>query len=134
MDGLSLQVTSVTIMAPDPRALAEFYARLLGREVTSTEGPRPGHPPEDGWAQLRATEDGVGPTLNFEYEERWKQPVWPADEGTQNATQHLDIWVNDLEAATKHALAGGATLAEFQPQETVRVLLDPAGHPFCLFL
>jgi hypothetical protein len=44
MDGLSLQVTSVTIAAPDPRALAEFYSRLLGRPVTTSEGPRPGHP------------------------------------------------------------------------------------------
>jgi hypothetical protein len=23
-------------------------------------------------------------------------------------------------------------LAEYQPQEHVRVLFDPAGHPFCL--
>ena len=26
----------------------------------------------------------------------------------------------------------GATLATEQPQENVRVLLDPVGHPFCL--
>jgi hypothetical protein len=25
-------------------------------------------------------------------------------------------------------------LADFQPQEDVRVLFDPVGHPFCLFL
>ena len=29
-------------------------------------------------------------------------------------------------------VALGATLAEHQPQEHVRVLLDPVGHPFCL--
>ena len=28
----------------------------------------------------------------------------------------------------------GATLAEFQPQDEVRVLFDPAGHPFCLYV
>jgi hypothetical protein len=33
-----------------------------------------------------------------------------------------------------HAVAQGATLAGFQPQEDVRVFLDPAGHPFCLYL
>ncbi|CAN5836641.1 hypothetical protein BH24ACT6_BH24ACT6_16980 [soil metagenome] len=32
------------------------------------------------------------------------------------------------------AMALGATLAEHQPQANVRVLLDPAGHPFCLCL
>ncbi|WP_337466335.1 VOC family protein [Kribbella flavida] len=126
-------MTSVTIMAPDPRALAEFYARLLGRPVTTSEGPREGHPPEDGWAQLRAAEGTGEVTLNFEYEEQWAKPVWPAEKGAQNATQHLDIAVDDLEAATAHAIAQGAVLADFQPQDSVRVLLDPAGHPFCLF-
>jgi catechol 2,3-dioxygenase-like lactoylglutathione lyase family enzyme len=133
MDGLNLQVTSVTIMAPDPRALAEFYSRLLGRPVTTADGPRPGHPPEDGWAQLRSADGTEGPTLNFEYEEQWKRPAWPATAQDQTATQHLDIRVNDLEAATTHAVYAGATLAAFQPQESVRVLFDPAGHPFCLF-
>ena len=47
---------------------------------------------------------------------------------------HLDIKVDDLEAAVAHALASGARLADHQPRERVRVLLDPAGHPFCLFL
>ena len=27
-----------------------------------------------------------------------------------------------------------ATVADFQPQDDVRVMLDPAGHPFCLYL
>jgi hypothetical protein len=30
------------------------------------------------------------------------------------------------------ALALGATVARYQPQGNVRVLFDPAGHPFCL--
>ncbi|GAA1518012.1 VOC family protein [Kribbella lupini] len=134
MDGLTLQVTSVTIMAPDPRALAEFYARLLGRPVTTSEGPREGHPAADGWAQIRAAEGTGEVTLNFEYEEQWKRPRWPAEPGAQNASQHLDIAVDDLDVATQHAVAQGAVLAQYQPQDSVRVLLDPAGHPFCLFV
>ena len=46
----------------------------------------------------------------------------------------VEIQVDDLEAGVAHAVAQGATLAGFQPQEDVRVCLDPAGHPFCLFL
>jgi hypothetical protein len=46
---------------------------------------------------------------------------------------HLEIRVYDLETAVTQALAFGATVAEFQPQEGVRVCLDPAGHPFCLY-
>jgi predicted enzyme related to lactoylglutathione lyase len=46
---------------------------------------------------------------------------------------HLDIEVDDLAAAVELAVAAGATVAEFQPQDDVRVCLDPAGHPFCLW-
>ena len=47
---------------------------------------------------------------------------------------HLDFQVDDLDEAVAHAVECGAELADFQPQERVRVLLDPAGHPFCLYL
>jgi hypothetical protein len=47
---------------------------------------------------------------------------------------HLDIRVEDLEEACAHAEKAGATMAEFQPQDHVRVFLDPVGHPFCLYL
>jgi hypothetical protein len=45
---------------------------------------------------------------------------------------HFDFQVGDLDSAVEDAVALGATLADAQPQENVRVLLDPAGHPFCL--
>jgi len=48
--------------------------------------------------------------------------------------QHLDIEVDDLDEAGAHAVAEGATLADFQPQDDVHVYIDPAGHPFCLFI
>ncbi len=47
---------------------------------------------------------------------------------------HLDLEVPDLESAVKAATEAGATEAEHQPQETVRVMLDPDGHPFCLYV
>jgi hypothetical protein len=46
---------------------------------------------------------------------------------------HLDFEVTDLERETERAVALGATLPGHQPQDNVRVLLDPAGHPFCLY-
>lgn len=128
-----LRLTSVTIGAPDPRALAAFYARLLGTMVHDEDPARPGEPPKAGWAQLRATHEGGSITVNVEYEACWRSPVWPAEPATQVATQHLDIHVDDLEEATAWALECGARLAAYQPQDRVRVLLDPAGHPFCLF-
>ena len=47
---------------------------------------------------------------------------------------HLDIQAEDLEADSVYARACGATLADDQPQDDVRVHLDPDGHPFCLYL
>jgi catechol 2,3-dioxygenase-like lactoylglutathione lyase family enzyme len=130
----SLRVTSVTIAAPDPRLLAAFYSALLGWPVTSTDPPRPGFPSQDGWAQMRPPDGDVGPTLNFEYEAGHVAPVWPSAEGQQQLQTHLDIAVTDLAASVAWAQQTGATLAAFQPQHDVRVMIDPAGHPFCLFL
>lgn len=128
-----IRVTSVTIGTSRPRALARFYSDLLGLPVTASEGPRPGEPEQAGWAQVRPPEGVPGPTLNFEYERCFRRPVWPAVQGEQTASQHLDIRVDDLPAAVAWAEACGAGLAEFQPQDRVRVMLDPDGHPFCLF-
>jgi hypothetical protein len=112
---------SITIMAPDPPVLARFYATLLDAELT-TDDP--------DWAQMRT--DGL--TLNVEKERYWQTPVWPATPGSHTSTQHLDLRVDDLAAAQAWALECGAVASDFQPQDGVRVMLDPAGHPFCLFL
>ena len=58
----------------------------------------------------------------------------PSTTGNQQMMMHLDIEVDDLDAAGAEAIEAGATLAEFQPQQHVRVYLDPAGHPFCLWV
>lgn len=47
---------------------------------------------------------------------------------------HLDVRVDDLAAAVEFAVSLGATVTGFQPQDGVRVLLDPAGHPFCRYV
>jgi len=39
-----------------------------------------------------------------------------------------------LLVAVHDAVALGAELHEHQPQDDVRVMLDPAGHPFCLYV
>jgi len=118
-----LTVTGTNIDAPDANALADFYRRLLGW-TTRTEEP--------GWVVIQP-EDGSG-KLSFQTESRYARPVWPAGPGDQQMMMHLEIKVDDLEAGVAHAVAQGATLAGFQPQEDVRVCLDPAGHPFCLYL
>jgi catechol 2,3-dioxygenase-like lactoylglutathione lyase family enzyme len=116
-------LTAVVLGAPDPRDLAEFYGRLLG-------WPKGADEPD--WVSLRPP--GGGPGLSFQLEDLHVPPVWPAGPGDQQMQSHLDIEVDDLETAGAYAISCGATLAKFQPQEDVRVYLDPAGHPFCLWV
>jgi catechol 2,3-dioxygenase-like lactoylglutathione lyase family enzyme len=118
-----MTVTSIVLDAPDANELGAFYRRLLGWPVRSQE---------PGWMTLRAPGGGAG--LAFQEESRYVRPTWPAGPGDQQMMTHLDIEVDDLDAAGAHAVAAGATLAEYQPQENVRVYLDPDGHPFCLWI
>jgi hypothetical protein len=109
--------------APDGPALAQFYARLLGWQV---------FPGDDGGAVAPAEDAGY--YLGFQTEEHYVRPVWPAGPGDPQMSMHLDIAVDDLEQAVAHAVECGAVQADHQPQDDVRVMLDPAGHPFCLYL
>ena len=128
-----IQATSITIGTSRPHDLAHFYSRLLDLPVTADDPPVPGDPIQGGWAQVRPP-DGSGLTLNFEYERYFTPPTWPSTADGQNPTQHLDLLVDDLEESVRWAIELGATLAEFQPQDDVRVLFDVDGHPFCLFV
>jgi|SRR5665647_31177 catechol 2,3-dioxygenase-like lactoylglutathione lyase family enzyme len=109
--------------APDARALARFYADLLGWEIAKNEPEYAAIGPSDGVAYLA-----------FQTAPDYVRPVWPFREGSQQIMMHLDFQVSDLEVAVAHALELGAQDAEHQPQTSLRVLLDPAGHPFCLYL
>ncbi|WP_433284098.1 VOC family protein [Micromonospora sp. CA-244673] len=118
-----LTMTTTVLDAPDARELAAFYERLLGwaREED-----------EPDWVVLAASGGGAG--LAFQTEPAYVRPVWPAGPGEPQMMAHLDIKVDDLDAASAYAVSLGATVADFQPQDDVRVHLDPAGHPFCLYL
>jgi catechol 2,3-dioxygenase-like lactoylglutathione lyase family enzyme len=110
-----------TIEAPDPAALASFYSDLLGWPI--------GHQ-EPGTAILAVP--GGSTYLVFQEALDYERPVWPPVDQGQRPMMHLDFQVGDLESAVTEAVTFGATVAEYQPRENVRVLFDPAGHPFCL--
>lgn len=114
----------VVLDAPDARELAHFYESLLGWQLFD-DSP--------GWATLAPSKD-AGYSLAFATEEKYVRPVWPTADGQPQMSMHLDIQVDDLGDSVAHAVELGAEVASYQPQETVRVLLDPAGHPFCLYV
>lgn len=120
-----MRLTAAVLDAPHARELAHFYLRLLpGWGVRRDEdGP--------DWVHIRPPGGGTG--LSFQAEPGYRPPVWPGEPDRPRMMVHLDIEVDDLERETARAVAAGARLADHQPQEHVRVLLDPAGHPFCLY-
>lgn len=117
-----LALTGIVLDSPDAQELAGFYRRLLGWAVRSDE---------PGWVTLAAP---AGAGLSFQTESAYVRPTWPVGPDDQQMMLHLDIAVSDLQSASSFAAEAGAVLADFQPQDDVRVFLDPAGHPFCLFL
>jgi catechol 2,3-dioxygenase-like lactoylglutathione lyase family enzyme len=130
-----MKVTGPVLNAPDVTALTRFYANLLGWEVEELAGPRPGKPPGDGWSRLRPTDKST--KIEIQWDEHYIRPVWPGAPDTQGMQLHLDIWVEDVAAGVAWAIECGATEAEHQPPTRdparLRVMLDPAGHPFCLW-
>ncbi len=112
----------VVLDAPDVGVLARFYSQLRGWPIWR----------EDAGGAALDLGEGVA-YLSIQHNPDYVRPVWPAAGGRQQMMLHLDFEVTDLHAAVARAVELGAELPDHQPQEDVRVLLDPAGHPFCLY-
>lgn len=116
----SITLADVGIDVPDGKAIAPFYAELLGLEVTYSG---------DEGAMVSA--EGKLPVCFqnvAEYQAaRWPDPAFPQQ-------FHLDVEVEEIEAGERAVLAlgaaklpgGGGTVSGY------RVYADPVGHPFCL--
>lgn len=109
----------VAIDTADTEGLARFYSAITGWAIEPHDDP--------GWIQLAS---GTGTTIAFQEVPDHRPPVWPGNEHPQQL--HLDFEVSDLDEGERAVLSLGARKADFQPGQTFRVFLDPAGHPFCL--
>jgi len=104
---------------PDPRALAEFYAAVLGMQVNEDR---------DDWVVIGR---GAGDRdLAFQRSPDWSPPDWPDPHGAQQL--HLDVRVDDVDAAEDEVVKLGARRLPNDHESGFRVFADPAGHPFCL--
>jgi predicted enzyme related to lactoylglutathione lyase len=125
MDRPEIRMRGPVLDAPpgdEALTLAAFYERLLGWPITQRA---PG-----GWALLQSPE---GLKIEIQGLADYQPPTWPNASGDQQMMLHLDFATDDVDAAVAWAIEAGATVAEHQPQPNVKVMLDPAGHPFCLF-
>ena len=114
----SASVGMISIDAPDAAVLAHFYADLLELDVLH-EG--------DGYAMIGA--EGTTP-IGFGTDPHYAAPSWP-DSGHKQF--HLDLAATDPAATEARAIELGASRPDHQPGEgRWTVLLDPAGHPFCV--
>ncbi|PSM45034.1 glyoxalase [Streptomyces dioscori] len=117
----AVRYLAVTFDCADPAELARFYSEALGLPVAlSTDG------------FVLVGREG-SPGLGFYRVDDYRRPTWPDSSVPKQA--HLDLGVDDLDAAEARLVALGAVTADVQPlPDRRRILLDPAGHPFCITL
>jgi hypothetical protein len=114
----NIRLGSIALDCADPGQLSTFWADLLGGQVAFSNDDFAAVKTDRMWLAATRVEDYVAPT-------------WP--EGPVPKQVHLDLAVDDLDQAEKRAVSLGAIRAETQPApDRYLVLLDPAGHPFCL--
>jgi catechol 2,3-dioxygenase-like lactoylglutathione lyase family enzyme len=110
----------VIIDCQDPAALAAFYSELLGHPVTYRS---------DDFVVVAPNDTTSG--LAFQLAPGHRPPTWPDPSVPQQI--HLDVMVDDVDAAAERVLAIGARRLEAAgADEHAYVFADPAGHPFCL--
>lgn len=122
---LQIKLYSFTVDCTDPYALAQFYAALLKWEI-------PFHDEDYAVIAPPGAKQGESPGITFQRNPEYQPPVWPEEPEKQQQMAHIDVAVNDLEKAVNHAVDCGATVAGTQFSDDWKVMLDPAGHPFCL--
>ncbi len=106
---------------PDALALADSCNAIIGGDLV------PGD--DDGWVEIH-TPTGK---LAFQEIDDHRPPTWPNGDVPEQG--HIDIDVLNLDGAEAVVLRLGALKATTQPSpDQFRVMIDPAGHPFCLVL
>ncbi|WP_253720008.1 VOC family protein [Brevibacterium renqingii] len=110
------RLAMVTLDAPDAAALGEFYSAVLGWPMVYAD---------ENYAMLTGPSHALGVGTIPDY----RPPDWPDDGHKQF---HLDLAADDVRAAADRCVELGAALADPQPGESWVVLIDPAGHPFCI--
>ena len=112
------RLAAVSLDAVDPVPEGEFWRDLLGLQVILQN---------EDFVALR----GAAVLITVQRVADHLAPQWPTGEVAKQL--HLEVKVADLDDGQKAAVALGATLASVQPSpDRWRVLIDPAGHPFCL--
>jgi catechol 2,3-dioxygenase-like lactoylglutathione lyase family enzyme len=117
--GMVGRLEKTVLDCPDPRALAAFYAAVLGMRVNEDS---------DDWVVIGLRQGDR--QLAFQRAAVWLPPRWPDPAHPQQL--HVDSRVDDVDAAEREVLALGARRLPAEVETGFRVFADPVGHPFCL--
>lgn len=114
----------VVFDARDVEVESAFWAGLLGGDVHR----------DDDWHSIVVDGEWV---IGVQAAPNHVPPQWP--DGDQHQQMHLDLHVDDLDAAHRRALDLGGRLLQAarrpadnpEGDEMFAVYASPAGHPFC---
>ena len=122
-----IKLGAIVMDSNNSEELSGFYQKLLGWKLERQffDGEK--------WIVVKSA-DGEGTPLVFQEIEDYKRPKWPSDDGLQQQMLHLDFYVkaDDFDNEVEHAVSCGAILSGIQLSESWKVMIDPAGHPFCI--
>jgi len=122
-----MKLGAIVLDSGNSDELADFYQKLLGweKETQFFEG--------DKWVIVKSG-SGEGLPLVFQEVPDYVRPKWPNAEGNQQQMMHLDFYVSaeDYQSEVARAISYGAGVSDVQYSDALKVMLDPAGHPFCI--
>ena len=120
-----MELSSVVIDSNNADKLSEFYKQLLNWDKKVYD-----HGENGIWVSLSKKADSTT-RLVFQQVDNYTKPTWSKEANRMNQKIHLDFYSDDVEKDVKRAIGLGATLSETQTGDWI-VLVDPAGHPFCI--
>jgi hypothetical protein len=114
-----LNLEAVVVDCRQAAPMVAFYRAACGAEPD---------PRDEAYVRLGEV------TVVFRELADYRSPTWPSSDVPMQV--HLDFAVDDMVEAERRLCELGATVPEHQPlrEHGLVVLLDPAGHPFCIGL
>jgi predicted enzyme related to lactoylglutathione lyase len=128
-----LQWGGLCLDCSDAEEMASFYGQLFGWHITGRDTPE-SRLGGAGWICMSGPPGG--PSVSFQAEDWYVPPSWPETPNRPTKMMHFEVRVVDMEASIARVVRAGGRVAPTQPADRdltkLRIVLDPAGHPFCL--
>jgi len=119
VSGAVFDLAAIIIDVADPGPVSRFYVAAAAGEIVRDD-------PDGVWVTFN------GNNVIFRKVPNYRPPSWP--DASEQMQVHFDFNVDDMTSARARLEELGARTAEQQPQEPdlLTVMVDPAGHLFCI--